>query len=70
MSPWLFWAVIVWALAWKGWALWVAARANKKWWFIILLVVNTLGIFEMIYIFFIERHHKKIGLGEPAKTIE
>jgi len=28
---------------------------NQKWWFIILLVVNTLAILEIIYIFLIAR---------------
>ncbi len=41
----------VWSLAWKGWALWLAARRGEKVWFIILLILNTLGILEIIYIF-------------------
>lgn len=35
----------------KGWALWIAARNGHKKWFIALLVINTLGILEIIYIF-------------------
>jgi hypothetical protein len=31
--------------------MWVAARRGDKWWFIILMVVSTLGILDMIYIF-------------------
>lgn len=34
----------------KGYALWHAARSEQKWWFIALLVVNTLGILEIIYL--------------------
>jgi len=41
----------LWVLPWKGWALWLAARRKEKWWFIALLVVNTLAILEIIYIF-------------------
>ena len=37
----------------KGLALWHAARRSEKWWFIILLVVNTIGILELIYLFFV-----------------
>lgn len=48
-------AVVLWALAWKGWALWLAARRREPVWFIILLVVNTFGILEIIYIFFIAK---------------
>ena len=43
--------LVVWTLAWKGWALWLAARRGESVWFIILLIVNTLGILEIIYIF-------------------
>ncbi len=44
-------ALIVWTLIWKGVALWKSARNSHKTWFIVLLIVNTLGILEIIYIF-------------------
>jgi hypothetical protein len=40
----------VWTLIIKGYALWHAARNSQKWWFIALLVVNTLGVLEVIYL--------------------
>ena len=43
--------IIVWTLVWKGIALWKSARKNSPVWFIVLLVVNTLGILEILYIF-------------------
>ncbi len=43
--------VVLWTLPWKGWAMWKAAKNNHKWWFIIILVVNTLGILDILYIF-------------------
>ena len=43
--------LILWELFWKGLALWHAGRRNQPWWFIILLIVNTLGILEIIYLF-------------------
>ncbi len=42
---------LLWAITWKGLALWHAARRGQYWWFLILLVVNTLGILEIIYLF-------------------
>jgi hypothetical protein len=42
---------IVWTLPWKGVALWKSARNKHLVWFILLLLVNTLGILEIIYIF-------------------
>lgn len=42
---------IFWSLIWKGIALWKAARDNDLVWYIILLIFNTVGILEIIYIF-------------------
>lgn len=50
--------VLAWSLVWKGVALWQSAGLRQKWWFIVLLVVNTLGILEIIYIFFVARKYK------------
>lgn len=43
-------AIVLWTLVLKGFALWHAARGSQKWWFIALLVVNTVGILEIIYL--------------------
>lgn len=53
-NPWLL-LTVLWTLPWKGWALWLAARRKEKVWFIVLLVVNTLAILEIIYIFAIAK---------------
>jgi hypothetical protein len=53
-SQWIAWAIVIvglWTLPWKGIALWKSARQNEKWWFIVLLVVNTVGLLEILYIF-------------------
>lgn len=50
--------VALWTLPWKGYALWHAARLSQRRWFIVLLVVNTLAILEIIYIFFVVRRAK------------
>jgi hypothetical protein len=42
--------VALWTVVIKGYALWYAARGSQKWWFIALLVVNTLGILEIVYL--------------------
>ncbi len=41
----------VWSMVWKGIALWRAGRNAHLAWFIVLFLVNTLGILEIIYIF-------------------
>jgi len=47
--------LLVWSLFWKGMALWHAAKRDEKPWFIVLLVINTVGILEMIYLLFVVR---------------
>jgi len=42
--------IALWTVIAKGFALWHSARNSQKWWFIALLVVNTLGILEVIYL--------------------
>ena len=43
--------LVVWSLAWKGVALWRAAGNKQLVWYICMLIFNTLGILEIIYIF-------------------
>ena len=45
----------VWSIIWKGIALWKAAKNDSKPWFIALLLINTVGILEIIYIFFFSK---------------
>ena len=54
----LFLALIIWSIIWKGIALWKAAQNNSKIWYIVMLVVNTMGILEIIYIFFFANRRK------------
>jgi len=42
---------VVWTVFWKGWALWIAARKGEVWWFLAILIVNTAGILEIVYLF-------------------
>lgn len=51
--------MVVWSAIWKGIALWKAARNGSKPWFIALLIVNTVGILEIIYIFFFSKKNEK-----------
>jgi len=44
--------LIIWTLTWKGLALWRAAKQGARVWFVILLVVNTIGILDLIYYFY------------------
>ncbi|MGB4505333.1 MAG: DUF5652 family protein [Syntrophaceticus sp.] len=52
INPWLLTLLIVWSIAWKGVALWTSARSGQKAWFIALLLINTVGFLEIIYLAF------------------
>lgn len=47
--------IVVWSIFWKGLALWHSGRRGQPWWFVILLIVNTLGILEIIYLFLVAK---------------
>ncbi len=51
---------LVWSLFWKGLALWRAGRHNQAVWFVLLLVLNTLGIVEIIYLACFQKDRSKV----------
>ena len=53
---------LIWSIAWKGLALWNAAKNSQKNWFIAILIVNTVGILEIIYLFRFAK--KRLTLGD------
>lgn len=58
-NQWLFLLALAWTLPWKGIALWKAAKNKQKKWFIALLVINTLAILEILYIFVFQKKQKQ-----------
>lgn len=48
--PMLF-IVALWELVWKGFALWRAAQRGSKVWFVVMLLVNSVGILPIVYLF-------------------
>lgn len=64
IGDWFFYAVLVaWSLFWKGIALWRASKGHQRNWFIALIAffyVNTIGIFELIYLFKFAKHRLTI----------
>ncbi len=60
--------ILLWTLPWKGWALWKAAQADDKIWFVILLIVNSLAILEILYIFLFSQ--KKISIPINQERLE
>lgn len=71
----LFLLALLWTIAIKGYALWHAAKRGEKWWFIALLVVNTFGILEIAYLFFVAKlwggkEKKNIHSGTTAQSVD
>ena len=57
MNPWILAVIFIWTYIWKGISLWKSARLSHKKWFIILLIVNTFGLLEIVYIYFVARKY-------------
>ncbi|MBX4195760.1 DUF5652 family protein [Candidatus Parcubacteria bacterium] len=47
--------IIAWSVIWKGLALWEAAKRREKYWFVAILLLNTFGVLEIIYLLFIAK---------------
>ncbi len=43
--------VLLWSILWKGIALWKAARRRQLVWYVAFVIINTVGILPIIYIF-------------------
>ena len=41
----------LWTIPWKIYAIWLAVKNDQKKWFVVLLILNTLAILEIYYIF-------------------
>ncbi len=58
----LFFGAFLWSIFWKGLALWRSANLKQKNWFVALLILNTIGIAEIAYLFFFAK--KKMAISE------
>ncbi len=58
-NPNVFLPLIIWSMAWKGLALWRAARLKQIGWYVALIIINTLGVFEIIYLIATSRKYKE-----------
>lgn len=50
----------IWTLVWKGFALWHSARNHQKAWFFFLLIINSLGLLEIIYLLFFRKNKNDV----------
>jgi len=64
---WLIAIVTIWSLVWMGIAMWKSARKNNWIWFIVFLLIHTVGILEILYIFVFSKIGSKTSSPKPAK---
>ena len=65
LFPVLFVVLGVWAFAWKAAGLWYAARNKQRVWFVVFLLVHTLGILEIVYL----KWHQKDKNAEGSNEV-
>ncbi|KKP93264.1 MAG: hypothetical protein US25_C0014G0011 [Candidatus Moranbacteria bacterium GW2011_GWE1_36_7] len=63
-NPWIIILILLWTLPWKAAALWRSARRGHVGWFLTIIILNTLGILDILYIFIFSR------LGKEKKQEE
>lgn len=61
-NPWIILLITLWTLPWKVIALWKAVKNNHRKWFVALIILNTLALLEILYIFVFSKEKK------PEKT--
>lgn len=77
-NQWISYLLLIWTIPWKGLALWKSAQKKQVYWFVAFLVVNTVGLLEIVYIFIFSKMEKKAivsegrekSAGEPAAVEE
>ncbi len=65
---WVLILAALWTIPWKGVALWRAAQNRQVIWFIAILILNTLAILEIIYIFYFSKKNFASSGAWPNET--
>lgn len=53
--------LMIWEAVWKLIALWKCGRNNQLVWFIVIGILNTVGILPIIYLLFFQKKEDKKG---------
>lgn len=56
--------IMIWSMIWKGFGMWKAAEKKSPAWFVILFIINTLGILDILYIYVFSKYKK---VEEPKR---
>jgi hypothetical protein len=57
---------ILWTIPWKGVTLWKAARNYQEGWFVAVLILETSGFLEILYILFFQRGKHALRIVQEA----
>jgi hypothetical protein len=57
----ILYILFIWSLFWKGLALWRAAKNSQKNWFVAILVINSVGILDILYLFYFAKNKMKLS---------
>lgn len=68
VAVWLLVIIFIWSAVWKLLALWKSARKGSPVWFILLAIINTVGILEILYIYVFSEINFKKKASEKKKN--
>lgn len=60
--------LVLWTIPWKLYAAWTACKHNHKKWFVALIILNTVGILEIFYLFRIAKKSWEDVKGDFRKA--
>ena len=66
---WFLIIIFAWTVFWKLLAMWKAARSNHIAWFVVIAVVNTVGILPILYIYVFSKIGKEINKKKKPRKI-
>ncbi|MCK5624851.1 hypothetical protein KAI04_03345 [Candidatus Pacearchaeota archaeon] len=71
IATWLLIIILLWSAVWKLLALWKSARNNNLIWFIVIAVINSVGILPILYIFvFSKLKYKAVKPKKAKKSVK
>jgi hypothetical protein len=63
----IMFVLVLWEIWWKGKALWKAARTSETKWYIAILVVNSIGILPLLYLYVFSKKGEKTVKATQGK---
>lgn len=58
----------IWDLFWRGRGMWISAQKKQPIWFVAILLLNTVGIVPLVYIYGFSKRHK--DESESVESVE